>query len=104
MSDNGNGPLRVEMDDLTLGELDRVAEMLGVPIDGVMQGTGQFRALAALATVVRQRTDPAYTFDEALTLKLGDIDLVAEQPPESVADDGSAPPPSAESGASIPSA
>jgi hypothetical protein len=107
-TDNGAAPkreplVRIEMDNMTLGELDRVAEMLGEPMDGIMQGTAQFRAMAALAAVVMQRTEPAYTFDQALALRMGDIELV-EGSPESDGDDGSAPPPSPESGASTPSA
>ena len=92
--------LRVEMDDLTLAELDQVAEMLdSEQLDQAMQGKGQFRAMAAIAAVVQRRTDPTFTYEQALQMKLGQIELV-EPDPEGGSGDGTAQPSSLAPGSS----
>jgi len=94
--------LRIEMDDLTLAELDQVAQLVDVEqLDQAMQGKGQFQAMAAIACVVKQRTDPTFTLEQARALKLGDIELI-EPDPEGASDDGETQPPSHVPGSSTP--
>jgi hypothetical protein len=94
--------LRIEMDDLTLAELDQVAQLVpGEQLDEAMQGKGQFRAMAAIACVVRQRTDPTFTLEQALAMRLGEIELV-EPDPEGASGDGTQQPSSRVPGSSIP--
>ena len=68
--------LRVDMAEVTLGELADVADLLGMSLSDALTGPGQPRALAALAWIVTRRTDSAFTFDDALKLRMADIDMV----------------------------
>jgi hypothetical protein len=68
--------VRIDMADLTLGELAEVGELLGMSLQDAMTGPAQPRAVAALACVVARRTDPAYTFDQALALHMTDLEIV----------------------------
>lgn len=72
--------LRLDMADLTLGELAQVADLLGVSLQDALTGTAQPRAIAAIACVVKQRDDPGFTFDQALELKMSDIEVVNADP------------------------
>lgn len=69
--------LRVDMAELTLGELADAAELLDAPLYEIMQGKGQPRAIAAMICVLQRRTDPGYTLEQALALKMADVDIVA---------------------------
>jgi hypothetical protein len=73
-------PIRVDAAELTLAELADVSDAAGTP-EGVARAGDNFRQIAAMAWVVKRRTDPGYTFAAALGLRMADIDL-GEQPPE----------------------
>jgi len=94
--------IRVEMADLTLRELAQVGKLLAPRALGdVMTGPDQPEAIAALVCVIKQRTDPTFTYEQALDLHMGDVEFVA---PESNGDGGGMTPlPSPASGDSIPS-
>ena len=92
--------IRLDLSELTLRELDRASTALGEPLGEAMTGMPQFRAMAAVAFVVKQRTDPDYTYDQALDLTMADFEWVQPDPERSPADT-SAPLSSGESGASI---
>jgi hypothetical protein len=73
------------MADLTLGELADAAELLDAPLHEAIQGRQQPRAIAAMVCVLQRRTDPGYTLEQALALKMADIDMVApDTDPEKV--------------------
>jgi len=74
--------LRVDASDLTLGELAQVGELLGMSLTDAMSGTGQARGIAAIACVVARRTDPSFSFDQALALRMSELDLVEQPDPE----------------------
>ncbi|HKE67385.1 MAG TPA: hypothetical protein VKB59_22490 [Micromonosporaceae bacterium] len=95
-----NGKLKVDLQDLTLGELDEIDEVLDRPLAELMGGKGQFRAMAAAAWIVKRRTDPAFTLEDARALRMGDMELVSGE--ALAAELGGGPQPSLESGASIP--
>ena len=90
--------LRIEMDDLTLGEMAEVGRLLGRPLSDVIVGPEQGDALAAVATVIMRRTDPGYTLAQAGELRMRDIEIVAPDPEVSAASNGGTPPASLESG------
>lgn len=73
--------LRLDMADLTLGELAQVGDLLGVSLTEAMQGPQQTRAMAAIACVVMQRTNPAATFQDALQLRMSDLEVVNADDP-----------------------
>jgi len=54
--------------------------------------------MAAMAWVVKRRTDSAFTFDDALALRMGDLDIVEQAPEVRSGVIGVAPPPSPASG------
>lgn len=89
--------IRVDVSELTLGEMAEAAELAG---DTDAPG-GSFRNLAAMAAIVKRRTEPTYTYEDALRLTMGELEIV-EAPPEADAGDSGVPPlSSAEHGASI---
>jgi len=94
--------IRVDATDMTLGELAEATELAG----GDENRPGfNFRQTAAMACIVKRRTDPTFTFEDALRLKMSDLDLVEEPPPEAPGGEPSGPPPlSLASGTSTPNA
>jgi hypothetical protein len=68
--------LRVDMADLTLGEMADAGELLGAPLHEVMGGVGQPRAIAAMVCMLQRRTDPGYSLEAALALRMSDLDMV----------------------------
>lgn len=90
--------IRVDLASLTLRQLDEIADLLGgVPLAKVME-TQQGRGLAAVACVVKRRTDPTFSLEDALDLPMDALDVV--NLPETVGDgsNGDAPRPSPASG------
>lgn len=83
--------IRVDALDLTLGEMADATEAAGENVD--VPG-GSFRQMAGMAWVVKRRTDPTFTFEDALALKMSDIDIAEADPPEARGGDtGVTPPP-----------
>lgn len=68
--------IRVDADDLTLGELAEATDIAG----DIKTAGDNFRNTAALAWVTKRRTDPTFTFEDALKLKMGDIEIVSADP------------------------
>lgn len=71
--------LRVDMADLTLGEMVDAGELLGAPLHEVMSGIGQPKAIAAMVCVLQRRTNPGYSLAEALALRMADLELVTPE-------------------------
>ena len=88
--------VRVDAGELTLGELADLEVELGGSLDTIMEGS-QARGIAGIVWVVKRRDDPDFTFDQALGLRMADLELV--QAGEAQGDgNGSGPLPSPESG------
>lgn len=87
--------IRIDQADVTLSELADVEEALGCSL-GVAFERSQARAIAALAYVTAKRADPSFTFEQALALKMADLDIVTageDGHPEALgADNGLSPP------------
>lgn len=77
---------------LTLDEVDKVEEMLGMPIDAMAKMARRGPALRVIATVVKQRTDPMFVLAQAgsLRIKFGGDSKPDVVPPTS--GNGSEPP------------
>jgi hypothetical protein len=74
--------IRVDLAEMTLRELGDVGRLLAPrTLAEVMQSPEQTDAIAALACVVKRRTDPDYSLEQALDLRMGDIDMVSEADP-----------------------
>jgi hypothetical protein len=69
--------ITVDVSQMTLGEMADATAMSG----DVDAPGGSFRQMAAMACVVTRRTDPEFTLEDALALRMGDI-VIVEQPPE----------------------
>jgi len=97
--------IRVDMADLTLAEMAEVGETVGETLDVALAGPRQPLAVAAVAWVVRRRSDPTFTYEAAKQLRLGDIEMIgADAHPEAPgASNGASPQPSPASGVSTPS-
>jgi hypothetical protein len=86
--------VRVDVSDLTLGEMADATEAAGDPD----AAGSNFRQMAAMAWVTMRRTEPDYQLKDALELRMGDIDIV-EQPGEAQGGEpGVTPPASPEPG------
>lgn len=80
--------VRLDIADLTLGELADVTELLGAGLQDALTGTSQPRAMAAIAYVLTRRTDPTFTFEQALGLRMADLEVVNPDPEVPAGDNG----------------
>ena len=93
--------LRVDMADLTLRDMDVIADYTdGEALDVAMQGAKRGRAIAAAVYVIHRRADPTFTFEQAYDMSpLRDFELVgAEEQDTPKGGNGVEPPPSLVSG------
>lgn len=100
MTTNGDRPkLRLDQESLTFRELAEIEETLGAPLDVLFEHS-RARPMAALAWIIRRREDPEFSFEDALDLGPGDLEM-EESLPEVPSGATTAPrPKSPESGAS----
>jgi hypothetical protein len=97
-TNDGEAPaaqVRVDVSDLTLGEMADALEASGGDTDAA---GFNFRQMAAMAWVMQRRTVPDYTYKDALNLRMGDIDIVEQAPEVSGGVAGVTPPGSPEPG------
>lgn len=65
---------KLDLNDLTLGEVAEVESLSGLPFDAIASDDKpKGKALAALAFVAKRREDKTYKFNEAMGLKFSDI-------------------------------
>ena len=73
---------------LTLGEVAAVEELSGLSMTEIGEpGVPLGKFMAAVAYVIRKRTDPEFTFADALNLRMDDLDeltAVAGTPTEAI--------------------
>jgi hypothetical protein len=63
--------LTVDLDHLTVGEIDDIEELCGQSIDAfAKEGSRKGKAMIALGLVTRRRTDPDFTWEQARNLKI----------------------------------
>ena len=88
--------IRVDVSEMTLRDMAETLEVAGDPDSAGFN----FRQTAALAWLVVRRTDPTFTYEQALDLKIGDLDIVEQLPEVQGGATGVVPPLSAVSGTS----
>jgi hypothetical protein len=79
----------VDATDLTLGEMAEIADVI-TPQENATDGSN-FRYTAALAWMVKRRTDPDFTYEDALKLRMGDLEVVNHDPEALAAGNGGKP-------------
>ena len=63
--------MSIDIDDLTIGEVIQIEEITGMAMDAMQDSTApKGRMLQAMAYISRKRTDPEFTLEDALNLKL----------------------------------
>lgn len=95
--------LKLDQESLTFRELADIEEKLGAPLD-VLFEKSRALPMAALAWITKRRTDPGFTFDDALELGPADLELEESSPEVQSGVTGAPLAPSLEHGASIRSA
>jgi hypothetical protein len=63
--------LNVDLDHLTVGEIEDIEELSGLSIDAFgKDGVPKGKAMRALGFVIRRREDPEFTWEQARDLKI----------------------------------
>ena len=63
--------MSIDLDSLTIGEVIEIEEITGLAMDAMQDPSApKGRMLQAMAFISRRRTDPDFTLEEALNLKL----------------------------------
>lgn len=83
--------ITIDPDDLTLGEVETIEDIVGKPFSQVFSNGGvSAKAAVALVYVVKRRANPDFTLEEARAYKISDLDFGAGADPTN----GSGPKPS----------
>jgi len=93
--------VRIDQASLTFAELADIEEELGTSLSALFEKS-QARGMAALVWITVRRTDPAFSFDDALQYGPGDLDNVDADPEALAANNGGALHTSPASGDSTP--
>lgn len=97
--------IRVDLQELTLAELAELGDLLApVPLTEMLAGPHQAKAIAAIVAVIKRRTEPNYSLEDAMALRMGDIEFVQPEGNGQGATDGAMQPASLAPGDSIPNA
>lgn len=81
-----NGHVVIDLNTLTLGDLEAVEEVVGGDVlRQISGGSPSPKALVALVWVVKRKADPAYTLDDARSVPL--VKVAVQDEPASPKDD-----------------
>lgn len=84
------GKLRLSIDSLTPRDLIRARVMLGGrDPNEVLAGADTYERVTLMMWCLKSRTDPAFTWDEALDTPFGEFDASEEEPPPPTGPGGS---------------
>jgi hypothetical protein len=73
-----NEPFELSADELTLGDLEDIETVLGMPMEDAAAAAGmRLRLSNALIWVRRRKLDPAFTFDMARALPISRVEAIA---------------------------
>lgn len=68
--------LILDPDEMTVGELCEVADIAGdEAVTGLARGVASPKALLALVYIIKRRTDPAYTMEQAKQVKVSSLNF-----------------------------
>lgn len=77
--------LNVDLDHLTVGEIEDIEELSGLSIDAFgKEGVPKGKVMRALGFVIRRRADPDFTWEQSRDLK---IQLTEEKVPPTASGD-----------------
>ena len=71
--------ITINLDEMTLGELEQIEEYTGQPIASLNAENLPAKALTAIVLVMKRRTDPDFTFEQARAVRMEER---AEGPPD----------------------
>lgn len=75
--------LSFDINDLTWGELETIEEIVGRDVMRELgRGTPSVKTIVAVVYVVKRRTDPAFTLDDARTLKVNAVKIEGQSDPK----------------------
>lgn len=81
--DPGDEVWEIDPNTLTLGELEEIEEISGRPVSLELgRGTPSIRTLIGIVYVMKRRSDPSYTLDDARALQISTVKLEAKQGPK----------------------
>ena len=73
----------IDPNTLTLGELEEIEEISGRPGGAELgRGTPSMRTLLAIVYVMKRRSDPNFTLDDARAMQISTVKLEARQDPK----------------------
>lgn len=92
----------IDQSSLTFEELADIEETMGSSLSGLFESS-QARAMAALVWITKRRTDPTFTFQQAMKFGPANIENLDNEAPEAPgANGGATQPTSHASGGSAP--
>ena len=72
-----------DVDSMTLADLEKLEEAADAPVSAIIQsltgGPLTARMIAAIVWMSRQKTNPAFTLEEARSLKIGEIQFASKE-------------------------
>ena len=82
--------IRIDMDSLTMREMIDAAKLLP---PGVKYEDGGPAVMPAMVAIIMRRTDPSFTYDQALDMRMSDLDMKGDDDTgeASAATNGTAP-------------
>lgn len=79
--------LKIDPDDLTIGDLEDFEDITGQSFDQAFQANGNgtahvsAKAIKAMVFLVKRRDDPSFTLDDARNVKIGALDIATKEDP-----------------------
>lgn len=70
--------IRIDVNDLTLGEVEFFEQESGLSLGDLQDGKMTAKAVIALVCLVKRRTEPDFTMDDARKVKLSEFDVTAD--------------------------
>jgi len=72
--------IRIDIGDLTLGELEEFEDIAGMPAAALTNGTPPAKAITALVYLSQKRENPAYTLDDARKERVTSLKFGGDEP------------------------
>lgn len=73
--------IRIDPSQLTLQETAELCEACNCTLEQAMSGPKQARAMGMLAWFFARRSDPTFTLEQAMRLKMDDLEIVVPDSP-----------------------
>jgi len=81
MASELDGIFELDINSLTIGEIEQIEELGGVAIDAMFSAEGKKgKALRAIAYIVKRREDPEFSWEDAGNLRISLTEDAEEDP------------------------